>query len=162
MSFQKDTATNYLTQVDLFKVTLEKTPSDKLQWKPDPNSMSAQEMVEHLTGSQYFFAALIKGEDPPAPPPSDSTPKVKTREQLLKDFQQSCDMMAKTIGSAPDKSLDTPIKLPFGHTVKTRFIMTVPGFHATYHWGQLSYVQKMWGDNKDHMTDPSFPLGGRY
>ena len=162
MSFQKDTMTSYLTQIDMFKVTLEKTPTDKLQWKPDSNSMSVQDMVEHLAGSQYFFAAVIKGETPPTPPPSDGAPKAKTRELLLKELEQSCDMMSRTIGSVPDSSLDRPIKLPFGHTVKTRFMMTVPGFHATYHWGQLSFLQKMWGDNKDHMADPSFPLGGRY
>ena len=159
-NFQEIEKARFLTQVDFFKVTLDKTPTDKLSWKPDGKSMSAQEMTEHLTGSNYFFAALIKGEAPPSPP--KDAPQNKTREQIAQEFQMSCEMMAKTINSVSDQSLDKPITLPFGKSVKTSFLMTVPGSHMAYHWGQLSYVQKMFGDDQDHFIKPEFALGSRY
>lgn len=40
--------------------------------------------------------------------------------------------------------------------------MTIPANHLAYHWGQLCYMQTLWGDDKDHFLDPSYPLGSRY
>ena len=160
-NFQEIEKARFLTQSDFFKVTLENTPADKLQWKPDDKSMSAMEMAQHLTGSNYFFSALIKGEKPGAPA---EAPKNPTPAQVMQDLQKSCDMIANTIASVPDQKLDNQVELgTSGRKVKVRFMVTVPGTHLAYHWGQLSYLQKMWGDDKDHFfVDTKTPFGSRY
>lgn len=159
MSFQTTAKQNFLTQLDFFKTTLDGTPSDKIDWKPDDKSMSAKEMVEHLAGANHYFAAMIKGEEPPAPP--EEPPKF-TFDQAKQFFKESCDMMAQTLESVPEDKLSEARETPFGHSVNVRFVMTVPASHLAYHWGQLSAVQKQYGDMEDHFLDPSFQMGAHY
>ena len=72
MSFQEIQKKAFLTQVDFFKATLDGTPAEKLDWKPDEKSMSAKDMVEHLAGANHFFAAMITGQEMPTPPEDPS------------------------------------------------------------------------------------------
>lgn len=160
MSFQQDEKLRLLSQFDLFKNGIDNTPEDKRQWKPEEHLMSPQQLMEHLTGSNYFFAAMLKGEAPPTAP--DDAPTLSFAEAQAA-FEASCTMMADTIASIPDADLDKAIALPNGATAALKFMMTVPGNHIAYHWGQLSYLQLMFGDTTDHFfTDPHFTLGARY
>ena len=159
MSFQQSTKSNFLTQIDFFKKTLESTPADKVDWKPDDTSMSPKDMVEHLAGANHYFAAMIKGVEPPAPP--DEPPQF-TLEQAMQFFDESCQMMAQTIESIPDDKLTDVRETPFGHSINVRYAMTIPASHIAYHWGQLSYLQKQYGDMEDHFLEPSFPMGKHY
>jgi len=68
MKYQEMTKKNFLTQKDFFVVTLKSTPQDKIDWKPDNSSMSAKEMIEHLAGSNHYFASMITGNPPPEMP----------------------------------------------------------------------------------------------
>jgi len=159
MKYQEMTKKNFLTQKDFFVVTLKSTPQDKIDWKPDNSSMSAKEMIEHLAGSNHYFASMITGNPPPEMP---EEPPQLSFDEAIKFFEESCDMMAKTLESVPDEKLTEPRETPFGHTINVRFAMTIPGSHLAYHWGQLSGLQKQYGDMEDHFLDKSFPMGSHY
>lgn len=159
LSFQETQKQAFLTQVDFFKATLDATPADKIEWKPDKNSMSAKEMVEHLAGSNHYFASIITGKEPPAAP--EEPPKLSF-DQAKQKFDESVRMMANTIGSVADGSLSEARETPFGHNINVRFAMTIPTSHVAYHWGQLSFLQKQYGDADDHFLDPSFPMGQHF
>jgi len=161
MSFQQDEKARLLSQYDLFCNCVEHTPADKLGYQAGENAMSPQQQMEHLTGSNHFFAALIKGAPPPVAP--EGEPPQLSFEQAKNAFDQSCQMMADTIASVSDGDLNREVPLPNGNSVKNKFMMTVPASHIAYHWGQLAFTQKMYGDEVDHFfVDPNFEFGQRF
>jgi hypothetical protein len=161
MNFQQAEKARFLSQFDFFNNCINNTPGDKKDWKPDGNLLSPQELMEHVTGANYYFAALLKGEEPPSPP-EVSPPRLSFEEAQL-GFNESCNMMAETIVSIGDSDLAKELPLPTGGTTSMRFMMTVPTNHISYHWGQLASLQKMYGDDKDHFfEDPTFKFGSRF
>jgi uncharacterized damage-inducible protein DinB len=159
MSFQEIQKQVFLTQVDFFKATLGGTPEDKRDWKPDESSMSAKDMIEHLAGANHYFSAMITGQEPPTPP---ENPPQLNYDQAMQMFDESVQLMANTLTSVSDENLNDARETPFGHSVNVRFAMSVPGSHTAYHWGQLSYLQKQYGDEEDHFLAPTFPLGRQF
>jgi uncharacterized damage-inducible protein DinB len=161
MNFQQGEKSRLLSQFDLFNNSIENTPGDKRNWKPDDNLMSPQELMEHVTGANYYFAAMLKGEEPPSPP--EGAPPQLSFEEAQSAFNESCNMMAETIASIGDSDLTKEIPMPNGGTTSMQFMMTVPTSHISYHWGQLASLQKMYGDDKDHFfEDPNFKFGSRF
>lgn len=159
MSFQQDEKVRFLSQMDIIKNTVGHTPEDKRNWKPADSCMCSQEMMNHLTGSNHFFSAMFQGKEPPQPP---AEPPQLTFEQSLSAFEESSNMLADVIASVPDEALGQDVPLPNGRTANMKFMLTIPGNHMAYHWGQLAYMQTIWGDKEDHFFDPSFEIGSRY
>jgi len=159
MSFQQDEKIRFLTQVDVVKNSIEHTPADKQNWKPEDSCMCPQEMIDHLAGSNHFFAAMLQGKEPPQPP--TDAPEL-TFEQSMAAFEQSSQQLADVIETIPDEALNQEVPLPNGNTAPMKFLVTIPGNHTAYHWGQLAYMQTVWGDKEDHFFDPSFQIGARY
>jgi uncharacterized damage-inducible protein DinB len=161
MSFQQDENARFLSQYDLLCNCIEHTPVEKRGWKGNENSMTPQQQMEHITGSNYFFAAMIKDEH--LPEPREGDPQAKSFEEARSDFDESCQMMADTIASVSNSDLEREVILPHGRSVKNKFLMTIPASHIAYHWGQLALTQKMYGDDVDHFfADPNFKFGQRF
>ena len=131
---------------ELFWASAKHVPSDKADWKPGEGTTSARDIVRHLTGANRFFNALIQDQTPPTPSDADSEPF----EQLLERFQQSYEELASTIASVPDEQLQAERQMPWGQTWKVRALLMGSSFHLAYHWGQIGYLQKAWGDSTDY------------
>lgn len=125
--------------------------AEKARWKPDPNAKSAQEIVEHLAGANHFFAAILRGE-PPTPPTGESTQK--SYEDALRAFQESAAVLAEATASVPDDRLQDAVELPWGQSWKMTMVLAAASGHIAYHWGQIGYLQTLWGDEADYHLIP--------
>jgi uncharacterized damage-inducible protein DinB len=126
-------------------------PPDKAPWKPEEGAKSAQEIVEHVTGVNEFFAQLIRGAELSGGPVPSS---YESYEQALSALQASGEAVAEAIQAVPDEQLEAERTLPWGEAWKLRKLLVAPGTHIAYHWGQISYLQTLWGDFKDYHLIP--------
>lgn len=129
-------------------------PSERIQWKPDAKGKSAHEILEHLAGANHGFAALILGSALPkgvkagADRQSVKNP-TDSYEQALEALKKSGNVLAEAISSAPDEQLSLTRPMPWGETWEMTRLLTAPGAHIAYHWGQICYLQTLWGDQQD-------------
>jgi len=127
-------------------------PPDKVRWKPEPTAKSAQEIVEHVAAVNEFFATLIRGEASQSSGPRPQSHE--SYERALEALRASGEAVARAIQAVPDEQLETDRTLPWGQRWKLRRLLTAPGTHIAYHWGQISYLQTLWGDLKDYHLTP--------
>lgn len=130
----------------------ERVPEDKTHWSPNPQGKSAHQILEHLTGANHGFAALIAGEG--EAPPAEELQALKVSceryDELLEAFRASSQALAQTIARVPTDQLGQERPVPWGGTWTLRRLITSPSAHLAYHWGQLCYLQTLWGDTQDH------------
>jgi uncharacterized damage-inducible protein DinB len=130
----------------LFHQAAEHVPEEKAKWKPDPNAKSAQEIVEHLIQANHFFAALIRGDSAGEPPGSEA----QSYHEALQALKESGKALSEAIASVPDSQLGEERTLPWGDKWKLTMLISAPSAHIAYHWGQIAYLQTMWGDKTDY------------
>lgn len=141
MNFQDLESRRLQTQADFFVKTAEQIAEDKANEKPAETAMSAREIVDHCTESNAAMGRML-GEDVPEYDPSSAD----AFQKALQVFQTSCDRLSQTIASIPDERLEETT--PGGGSMKR--ILSMPSAHIGYHWGQLAYLQTLWGDTEDH------------
>jgi uncharacterized damage-inducible protein DinB len=151
MNLQKLESRRVQAMASIFHEAARHVPAEKAQWKPDPKAKSAREIVEHLTGANHFFAALLRGE-PQAPPTGESIPK--SYEDALQAFQESAAVLAEATASVPDDRLQDAVELPWGQSWKMTMLLAAASGHIAYHWGQIGYLQTLWGDEADYHLIP--------
>ncbi len=155
MNLQQFESRRLLNIIELFQTAAKEVPADKIQWKPEKKGKSAQEILEHVAGANLAFAALVRGGALP-----EQATKVKDRQdikhesesyvQALEGLKSSAQVLADAIASVPDNQLGEERQMPWGVTWKMTRLMTAPSAHTSYHWGQLCYVQTLYGDTKDY------------
>jgi len=136
--------------LELFIQSAKHVPEERADWKPEPNAKSPQEIVEHLTQANRFFAALIRGG--PAGEPKGS--EAQSYREALEDLKESGKALLEAIASVPDSRLGEEQTLPWGEKWKLTRLISAPGAHIAYHWGQIAYLQTMWGDQTDYHFTP--------
>lgn len=140
--------------IELLLRTAQHVPADKTDWKPEGQGKSVREVVEHLTGANHAFARLIEGE--PSGPSIEKADRHKisaqsqSYDQALEALRASGEALAEAIASVPDEELGEERQMPWGETWKLTRAITAPSAHIAYHWGQLCYLQTLWGDLKDY------------
>lgn len=118
-------------------------PTEKANWKPMPTGKSAQEILAHVGMANYFFAALLKGTAP------TQTSEPTTYQDALKLFEQSKASLIETIRSVDPKTFDEKRTMPWGEERSIKDLITSPMPHMSYHWGQIAYLQTLWGDQEN-------------
>ncbi|OGF56698.1 MAG: hypothetical protein A2Z21_06300 [Candidatus Fraserbacteria bacterium RBG_16_55_9] len=129
-------------------------PTDKSQWKPEGLGKSVHEILEHLAGANHGFAALIRGGA------LSETAKKSVDRQSIKNpaasyphaveaLRESGQALAEAIASVPDEQLRQERPMPWGETWAVTRLLTAPSAHIAYHWGQICYLQTLWGDQED-------------
>lgn len=160
MSFQQDQAKHLLTQADYYKYDLSKVSEDKLTWKPHEGTMSALEQLDHLAAATDYFMTRGTGDGDAEfqqKPPSENL------EAALARFDESINNAVNAMQSLPDNVLDDQLPTTDGtSSVSRRYLLTVPAFHISYHWGQLCMMQTMWGDDAFHLLNDDSPYAKRY
>lgn len=160
MSFQQDQTKHLLTQADYYKYEIAHVPEDKLTWKPHEGTLSALEQIDHLAAVNDYFVERGKGNSQAEfhqRPPSASL------EAALSRFDESVNNAVNVIQGFSDKELDEFLPTSDGaSSVSRRYLLTVPAFHISYHWGQLCMMQTMWGDNEFHLLNDDSPYAKRY
>jgi hypothetical protein len=154
MKLQELERRRVLTLTELFEKAARQVPSDKTQWKPEKKGKSAHEILEHVGGANLAFAALVRGSAL-----SETATEIKDRHEIksasasyhaaVEALKSSATILAESIAAVPDAQLGEVRPMPWGEMWKMTRLITAPGAHMAYHWGQLCYLQTLWGDMED-------------
>ena len=144
MNFQDLESRRLRTQADFYVKTAKAIPEDKTDWKPADTAMSALEMTRHCIDTNTQLCQALGGEAPDHDPHA-----ANSLAEVIDLFKQSCQHMSDVIASVPDEKLNEEVPA-FGGSMPLTSIMSVPSTHIGYHWGQLAYLQRVWGDTEDH------------
>lgn len=127
---------------ELFLKAARAVPADRQTWKPAPEGKSVQEIVAHVGMANYFFATLICGAE-------KSMRDVTDYQSALQLFEDSKRELQQTIRSLEAAAFEEKRTMPWGEVRSVKDLITSPMPHIAYHWGQINYLQMLWGDNQD-------------
>ena len=131
--------------------TLERVPDDKLEWQPHPKSTTLGGLATHL-GNLPTWAIYTLTQDSldlaPEGKPAPRLEPAKSRDELLKTFDENISKARAAIAAASDQELFKPWSLL--HSGKT--LLTLPkiavlrGFvmnHNIHHRAQLGVYLRL-------------------
>lgn len=140
--------------------TLERIPEDKLEWKPDPKSMSMGRLAAHVA-EMPGWAALTMGTDELDFAKGGYTPAVATCcEQVLKIADENVAAARAAIAAASDEDFMKPWSLRSGDQIfftlpKIAVIRGMVMNHTIHHRGQLTVYYRMNGVPVPALYGPS-------
>jgi hypothetical protein len=133
---------------DNLMATARKVPADKLDWKPLDAGRSTLNLaaecavcptwVPGLLGARGFDPALFSTFE-------ESVNALKTLDECEATGKANLEKLKDAINAFPDEDMDTQVELPWGK-YSLREVMTFAGWNCTYHMGQISYIQTLYGD----------------
>lgn len=117
-------------------------PAKRANWAPaDGSAKSALQVVHHVAEVNRSIADALHGE--PSSQVKTPTPP-DDYAAALAALERTAQALAQAIRTLPDERLNPNDPKP---SLK---LMQVGVLHLTYHWGQLGYLQTLWGDPVDH------------
>ena len=159
MSIAQSLLPEYDQEMANTRKMLERIPENKLDYKPDPKSMSMGQLAGHVTEMVGWFAAMMDG--PELDIPEGFKPYVATsKKQLLDKFDENSASTRKALAAAGDQALMENWSLKFaGNTMFTMprlacyrgMIMN----HVIHHRAQLSVYYRLNGVPVPGMYGPS-------
>ncbi len=146
-------AENYLESIkkqflyykSLGEKAMEQTPDEKLFWQYNNESNSIATVVKHLTGnmlSRWTDFLTTDGEKETRKRDSEFENDIKTREELLKIWNQGWECLFNTLNSLSTEDLTKTIYIRNqGCTVVDAINRQLA--HYPYHVGQIVFISKM-------------------
>lgn len=127
--------------------TLERVPEDKLGWKPHQKSMSMGGLATHLATITHWMDVVV-GMDSFDVTTAPATQECKSRQEILKTFDENVANARKAIARTGDSAMMEPWSLIAGG----KRIFTLPRVavvrsfvlnHIIHHRGQLSVYLRL-------------------
>ncbi|MBI1729266.1 DinB family protein [Candidatus Acetothermia bacterium] len=147
MSAQQTSSEQILKATEYLCNYAQHVPADKVDWKPDSSTKSVREILEHTIEVNQFFKSLISG----AAPEKGATPlKSEKYEKIITGVRSSGEELAGVIRNLKDTQLRESRQAPQGKSWEVTRAIGTAGTHIAYHWGQIGYLQTIWGDAEDH------------
>ena len=157
MSAQTEMAAQALRHASKALVRIVKsTQPDKIEWSPLDQGRTVLDQVQECAVicflSQDTFSKAIQ-------PVFDfelfGRKKVEfnTIEKALEAIETNTEALAKIFEAFPEESLSMMVHLPFGPggmTVSFGEFMMMPSQNMVYHYGQINYIQTLYGDKEMH------------
>jgi uncharacterized damage-inducible protein DinB len=143
--------------------TLERIPENKLDYKPDPKSMSMGVLASHIAEMAGWLPAMMQGPELDIPP--DFKPFLATsQKQLLDKFDENVAGSRAALAAAGDQALMQDWSLKFGGNA----MFTMPRIavyrsmtmnHIIHHRAQLTVYYRMNGVKVPALYGPSADEG---
>lgn len=118
---------------------------DKLNWKPEPTSKSALEIVQHVGSFTMGMASVLEGGEF-APGSEEIVASREAAQELIRSASSRYAAALRTVDMA---RFGTTVDLPFG-SFPFAMAATMPAFDMIHHHGQISYIETLLGDTEDH------------
>ena len=155
MNMQQAESARIQAVVSLFADYATKVPADKIDWKPEPSTKSPKEILEHMAAANRGFASMIEGVDLGITMDKTERANVNIPAESMADaiegLKSSGAKLSEAISNLEDSQLAETRDMPWGETWDMPRLIVTSSTHISYHWGQLAYLQTMWGDTDDHM-----------
>lgn len=155
MNIQQMEGMRVQAMIDLFCETAQHVPADKQEWKPDSEMNSPKELLEHIAAGNAAFATAIAGK--PFDIEIDKADRRKAKipsekmEEAISNVRSTGAKLVQSINGLSEDQMSARRTMPWGEEWDIPRLLTVASAHITYHWGQLAYLQTMWGDFEDRM-----------
>ena len=125
-------------------------PEDKIIWRPAEGSRTARELLEELVSTTVYSISLIHPQENPAKESEDKADlNTKTVAELETEHRSAVVEFLKAVAAFPEEKLSETMDLPWG-TMSFFQIISYPYWNLVYHWGQIGYIQTMYGDQEMH------------
>jgi hypothetical protein len=137
----------YRSGMDTFWRNAKAMPEEKLEWQPTPDNRTARALIEEVVMTTGFSAKLISTMQVPTDEPSKDGEK--SLADLEAEHRAAAEEYLKAVKEFPEDKLHDTIDLPWG---KMTFLEVInyPYWNIMYHYGQLGYIQMMYGDKEMH------------
>ena len=134
------------------------SPDDKLNWKPLENGRSTLDILQEVAQSpQWGVSILTARACPPFNPEMFAEMKKErsawtTIDACATAMRENNEKLFAIIRDYPDEDLAKRIELPFmpGMVLTLAEIALTQYWNATYHLGQINYIQTLLGDFEMH------------
>lgn len=120
-------------------------PSDRLDYKPDPMSKSALELVRHIAlEDEWILNSIAEGRFSPLPDDSDACGIMAPQDAVAR-YKQRIPAAISRVRALTAEALAQPIDF-FGTVLPGVVILSIMVRHSIHHRGQLSkYLRPMGG-----------------
>lgn len=124
--------------------TVRATPEDRMDWRPAADARTARELIEEVVGVMPYSAELIRTRQNVDMQDGEQS---KDLQELEAKHRASIEDYVAAVKEFPVEHLHDSIVLPWG---KMSFmeVISYPYWNMMYHWGQISYIQTMYGDKE--------------
>ncbi|MBU6389891.1 hypothetical protein KGQ71_05255, partial [Patescibacteria group bacterium] len=101
-----------------------------------------------LVYTTTYSAELIRSQKNPEMPESGKEISMTVKD-LEAAHREAVEEYLRAVRQFPEGNLHDTIKLPWGEMNFLQIIF-YPYWNLVYHWGQISYLQTMYGDKEMH------------
>ena len=109
----------------------EALPAEKYDFQPAAEMRPFGELLAHISGSVFFFAASLRGEEPPA---AAKPPAEATKENVVAHLQAAFDYAAEAIAALDDTRANETVSLFGGRlTMPAAKVCHFMRDHTTHH-----------------------------
>lgn len=142
--------------MEMFLRNFSYVPDDKLTWTVTPTAKSAIRIAAHTALYAGRFALMIRDRQLPKPENLDEWVAknyaeeiaLTSREEMESVFRKGTDEVIAALDTLTPEDIDSVLDSGQGWTMSMAFLMTLPGWHATLHTGQIDFLQTCWGDQE--------------
>lgn len=146
----RDSAKHILTEVTEALVrAMRATPDDKLRWSPGGAARSALAIFVECATSNMWFARLLRAEEVSGFPEADAS-QFPDLQSALDLMEESHRQVLEAISAVEDAGLTRELTMPWGERMSIAQLLFLPSYHIDYHYGQVNYLQTIWGDTEMH------------
>ena len=142
------------------KKMLERLPEDKLEWTPDPKSMTMGKLAAHVAEMPGWAALTLKTDQLDFAKGDYQPANAKSRAEALKILEENAGAARAAIAAASDADFMKPWTLRAGDQVfftmpKIAVIRGMVMNHTIHHRGQLTVYYRLTGVPVPGLYGPS-------
>ncbi len=142
--------------MEMFLRNFSYVPDDKLNWTVTPTAKSPLRIAAHTALYAGRFASMIREQKTPAPDNLEEwlaerdaeEIAITSREEMERIFRSGTEEVLAALDSLTPEAIESVIDSGQGWSMSMKFMMSLPGWHATLHMGQIDFLQTCWGDQK--------------
>jgi uncharacterized damage-inducible protein DinB len=140
--------------------TLARLPEDKLEYKPDPKSMSLGQLAAHIVEMTGWGTMTLQTESFTMDPGSHKPLVLTSREQALTEFDKNCTALRAALSAATDADMMKTWSLIIGGSPlfsmpRAAVIRTMIMNHIIHHRAQLTVYYRLNGVPVPALYGPS-------
>jgi len=133
-----------------------KVPDERLHWSPTPTAKTPLRIASHTALYAGRFAKMINEQKLPAVENMDEWLALRNSEEAaitsrveMEDvFRSGTDAVLAALDSFPEALLESTLDSGLGWSVSAKWLIQLPGWHATVHLGQIDFLQTCWDDQE--------------
>ncbi len=138
---------------DSFASVVKATPPEKQEWKPLDAGRTVLAQAQEVAAVTAFFTKIIVERAVPAFDGAyeRAMAELDTMEKALAALDANTADLLAAIEAFPDAELTATVTMPWSPVPATlECVLLMNYWNLVYHYGQISYIQTLYGDREMH------------